>query len=292
MKVLASLILFATLTSLVRAQSQDSLVIGPGDQVHVQVFDVPELEQKSRVSDSGELTLHLGGAVKVAGLTAPEAAKVVEAALRDGHFVLNPKVLVSIDDFASSKVAILGEVHSPGKYAITSARSIIDVLSLAGGLTDLADRKVTIQRRGTTERVEYFVSNTANSALDGAVQVFPGDTVIVPRAGVVYALGDVGHPGGYPMSTNDSTMSVLQLISMAGGTAHSAVPSHTRLIRKQGTGYVEIPVQLSKMAKGKQPDMSLQPGDIIYVPFSYLRNFGTNGSAIIASAANAVVYRF
>ena len=70
------------------------------------------------------------------------------------------------------------------------------MLALAGGLTDLADRKVTIQRHASKERVKFVVSNSANAALDASVSVFPGDTVIVPKADVVYILGDVNRPGG------------------------------------------------------------------------------------------------
>ena len=94
------------------------------------------------------------------------------------------------------------------------------------------------------------------------------------------------------MTNNQGTLSVLELVARSGGTNHTSVPSHALLIRKSGTSYVELPVPLDKMQKGKQPDFDLQADDIIYIPFSYIKNFAVNGSGIAASAASAAVYRF
>ena len=110
---------------------------------------------------------------------------------------------------------------------------------------------MTIQRHASKERVTFVVSNSADAALDASVSVFPGDTVIVSKATVVYILGDVNRPGGFAMVTNDQKLSAVQAISLAGGTPPNAVPSHARLIRKQADGtHVEIPLQLSAMEKG------------------------------------------
>jgi polysaccharide export outer membrane protein len=276
------------------AQQPESLLIGPGDLLHVQVFDTPELEQKDvRVTDVGELPLILGGNVKVAHLTPAEAARVIEKALVDGHFVLRPRVAVTVEEYATQKVSVLGEVKTPGAYAIQTPRSVLDVLTLAGGLTELADRKILVERRGTDEKVPYFVSNDAKAAMDASVRINPGDTLYVPKAGIVYVLGDVKQPGGYTMTNNEAQLSVLQLVARAGGTNNSAVPSHARLVRKTGdNGYTETALQLSDMQKGKQSDQFLQPGDIVYVPFSYMRNFALQGSGLVASASSAAIYKF
>jgi polysaccharide export outer membrane protein len=278
--------------SLAVAQSQESLLIGPGDLLRVQVFDTPELEQHARVNDAGELPLVLGGNAKVGSLTPAEAAQVIEKVLQNGHFLLQPRVLVTVEEYATQKVSVLGEVKTPGAFAISTPRSVLDVLTLAGGLTDLADRKVLIERCGGTEKgekVPYFVSN---KAMDTSVKVNPGDTILVPRAGIVYVLGDVARPGGYTMTNNEAQISVLELVARAGGTNHSAVPSHAKLIRKSNGGYVEIPLPLSAMQKGNRADLPLQADDIIYVPFSYMRNFGMQASGLVASAASAAIYRF
>jgi polysaccharide biosynthesis/export protein len=271
----------------------ESVTIGHGDTVHVKVLEAPDLEQSVRVNDAGTLTLILGGSVKVDGLTPVEAAAAIEKTLVDGHYILTPHVSVTLDQTVTKNVTIMGQVRSPGSYAINTPRPILDVLALAGGLTDVADRRVTIQRHDTKERTVFVLANSANSALDANVLVSPGDTVIVPKAEVVYILGDVNRPGGIAMVTNDSKLSVLQAITLAGGTPPNAVPSHARLIRKQADGsHVEMPLQLSAMQKGKQPDMPMQADDIIYVPFSYARNMAVGAGALVGSASSAAIYRF
>lgn len=115
----------------------------------------------------------------------------------------------------------------------------------------------------------------------------------MPKAGIVYVLGDVKTPGGYTMTNNEGKLTVLELVARAGGTNHTAVPSHSRLIHKgEGSGYTETSLELSAMQKGKQQDQFLQAGDIVYVPFSYLRNVAVNAGGIAASLGSAAIYRF
>jgi polysaccharide biosynthesis/export protein len=271
----------------------ESLTIGPGDLLHVKVLEAADLEQSSRVTDAGAFALILGGNVYVAGLTPPEAAVAIERVLVDGHYLLTPHVSVTTEQTATQNVTIMGQVRSPGSYPIGTSRPVLDVLALAGGLTELADRKVTIQRHASKERVTFVVSNSADAALDASVSVFPGDTVVVSKASVVYILGDVNRPGGFAMVTNDQKLSAVQAISLAGGTPPNAVPSHARLIRKQADGsHVEIPLQLSAMEKGKQPDIQLQADDIVYVPFSYMRNVAVGAGSLVGATSSAAIYHF
>jgi polysaccharide biosynthesis/export protein len=290
MKMLKGFVLTLLLTSTLFAQ-QESLVIGPGDEVHVQVFDTPDLNEDARVTDSGELPLVLGGKIKLASLTPVEAARSIEAALISSHVMYYPRVMVTVTQYATQNVTVFGQVVKPGTYPIDTPRSVVDVLGLAGGLTDLADRRVTIERHTSHRQITYYVSNSSDDLLDQKVMVNPGDKVVVPKAGIVYVLGDVGRPGGYPMTNNDGTLTVLQAISAAGGTQGSAVPSHTRLIRRTAAGgYQSDPVPFSAMQKGKKPDIPLQAGDIVYVPFSYLRNAALGLTGIAAAATSAVIY--
>lgn len=287
----------ATLTAALAAAGsghaqKESLLIGPGDMLHVQVFDTPELEQHARVTDTGELPLIMGGNVQVRDLTPDQAAHAIRDALLNGQFLRHPKVAVTVEEYATQKISVLGEVRAPGAYAINTPRTVLDVLALAGGLTDVADRHVMIERRGTKERVPYFVSNKADAALESVMQVNPGDSVIVPKAGIVYVLGDVARPGGYTMTNNDAQITVLQLVARAGGTNHSAVPSRAKLIHKSGNVYLEEALPLSAMQKGNRADVPLHPDDVIWVPFSYLRNFGMQATGIVASVGSAAMYRF
>jgi len=114
--------------------------------------------------------------------------------------------------------------------------------------------------------------------------------VMIPKAGIVYVLGDVGRPGGYAISDNNSQMTVLEAVATAGGTNKTAIVSKTRLVRKTATGITEIPIPLGAMEKGKQPDISLQASDVLFVPFSYMKNLAVNGSQIAASAGAAAIY--
>jgi polysaccharide biosynthesis/export protein len=272
---------------------QESLLIGPGDQLHVVVLETPDLEQHPRVTDAGNIPLMLLGNVSVGGLTPAQAAARIEQKLIAGDFMKHPQVAVTVDQYATQSVAVVGQVKTPGTFPITAPRSIFDMIALAGGLTDVADRSITIERQSdASKKVTFFFSNNASHAIDDGVLVYPGDKVIVSKAGLVYVLGDVKIPGGFVMGNNSSQLTVLQVLAAAGGTNHSAVPSQARLIRRDGgpSGYSEKPLQLSAIQKGKQPDMLLQPGDIIYVPFSYLRNLAVESSGVVAAATGASIY--
>ncbi len=272
---------------------KESLLIGPGDTLHIKVLEAPELEQTVRVTDAGTVPLVIGGNVSVAGLSPGAAASAVRDALVTGHYLLNPHVSLTQDQMATQNVSVLGQVRAPGNYPTATTRTILEVLTLAGGLTDVASRDLTIRRHGTGERIIYFYSNDSKAALNDDIVVYPGDTIIVPKVDVVYTLGDVLRPGGFPMATNNSKLSVLQAVSLAGGTTHTAVPSDARLVRKNADGtYQEIPLPLSDMQKGRKPDMQLQADDIIYVPFSYLRNAALGITSLLAAASSAAIYQF
>ena len=201
-----------------------------------------------------------------------------------------PQVTVRMMELATQDVSVLGQVHTPGTYSITTPQTILKVLSLAGGLTETADRNVTVKRNKSGEQLKYYVSNDAEQALSDVVMVYPGDTVLVARAPMVYVMGDVNRPGGYAIATNDERLSVLQVIAMAGSANKTSVQSHVRLIRTTDHGQVELPVRLDQMEKGKQPPLMLQANDIVYVPFSWMKNVAMSSASIAASTAGAAVY--
>jgi polysaccharide biosynthesis/export protein len=155
----------------------------------------------------------------------------------------------------------------------------------------MADRNIIIQRRNSDQRVKYFVSNDPEQALNSPMVVYPGDTILVPKVKIVYVIGDVTRPGGYPMTANDSTLTALEAVSLAGSWQLHARQSHTRIIRKQPNGtYIEMQVSLSDMVKGKRSDLPLEANDIIYVPFSYLKNFALETANIVSAASAAAIY--
>lgn len=273
------------------AQDNETLLIGPGDLVSVSVFDTPEMSQDVRVSDAGTIRLQLIGEVKVGGLTPSAAAKMIEDSLISHQIMKAPQVNVRVKDYVTQDVSVLGQVKNPGPYQITTPQTVLRVIALAGGLNDDADRKITIQRHNQPDKkIDYYLANNADQAVQTAVLVNPGDTVIVPRAPIVYIMGDIGRPGGYAIATNDSKLTMLQLVAMAGSTNKTA-KSNLKLIRKDADGQQkEIPVQLAAIQKGKQPDIPLQQGDIVYVPFSWMKNTAMTASNIAASTSSAAIY--
>ena len=287
-KLMAAFVLIAV--SAAPGFAQESLLIGPGDLIQVDVLDTPEMQQQARVTDDGGVPLAYVGNIHVGGETPATAAAIIQKALIDKNIMHRPQVTVRMQELATQDVSILGQVHTPGTYSITTPQTILKVLSLAGGLTETADRNITIKRHHSSEQVKYFVSNNAEEALSNVAKVYPGDTVLVARVPMVYVMGDVTRPGEYAIATNDARVSVLQLIAMAGSANKTSVQSRVRLIRTTDHGQVELPVRLDKMEQGKQAPLMLQGDDIVYVPFSWMKNVAMNSASIAASTAGAAVY--
>lgn len=267
----------------------ESLRIGAGDLLNISVMREPDLDRRVRVRDSGEVSLPLVGDVAVQGMSAADAAKAVEKRYLDGQFLKHPDVSVFIEEFATQQVAVLGQVGKPGSYSLPAARSLIDVLAMAGGLTEIADRHITIERASHAASAEVFLSNRADDALEANVQVFPGDKVVVPKAGIIYVLGDVGRPGGYVMQ-NESRMTVLQAVAMAAGLNRTASADHVRLVRGKDGQFAEQEIPLKEMQRGEVPDLLLEANDVLYVPFSFGRHLLMGTSSIAASASAALIY--
>jgi polysaccharide export outer membrane protein len=286
------LVFIVAVSTFAFADTRETLLIGRGDKLDVSVLDTPEFEQHPRVTDAGDIPLIGVGDVNVLSLTPSAAAAKIRERLISMHYMNHPDVTVTVEEYATQVVSVLGQVKAPGTYSISTSRSILSIIALAGGLTDTADYRMTIQRRdGSQEPVSYTLSNDPRAAIADDVQVFPGDTVVVPKAGIAYVLGDVNRPGGFVMQNTHSQLTVMQAVALAGGTPPSAVPSHAKLIRRTPEGgYRETTVNFSAIQKGKQADIALQPDDVLYMPFSYLRNLAVNASGIVASTASAAVY--
>jgi polysaccharide biosynthesis/export protein len=278
-----------TNTSEQHTVSSESLLIGRGDLLRVTIFREPDLEQKMRVKDSGEIDLNLAGAVKVAGLTPGDAAKVIAQVYVDGKFLNHPQVAVLIEEYATQNVSVLGQVKNPGAVPLTTPRSLLDVLSLAGGLTEIADRHITIQHKDKSGNTTVFLPNDADESLHASVVVYPGDIVLVPKAGIVYVLGDVARPGGYVMQ-NDARLTVLQAVAMAAGANKTAKEGATRLLRKVNGSYQEQGVPLQDIERGRKPDIQLKADDVLYVPFSMAKNVVLGASGIVSSTSSAAIY--
>jgi len=269
---------------------ESSLVkLGPGDLIEVNVYNVPELTTKARVSNSGDLYLPLIDYVHVEGLTQEEAQSVIEKRLSDGGFVRNPHVTIFVDEAASQGVVLIGEVGKPGIYPDVADHKLYEVISEAGGFTASASRKIAIIRRNQPDPIRIDLPRNLADDLSGNVEILPGDTITVPRAPIIYVVGDVGRPSG--LLVDNGTLTVLQALALAGGTNHTAKMGGVRIIRKTPTGMAETKIALKKMLEAKAPDVTLQADDILFVPVSGGRVLASKSlDAAVAAATAVTVY--
>ena len=262
--------------------------LGGGDLIEVSVYNVPELSTKARVGSSGDVYLPLIDYVHVGDLSVDEAQTLIEKRLGDGGFVRNPHVTIFVDESSSQGVTLLGEVVKPGIYPDLGDHRLYEIVSEAGGFTPSAARKVSIFHRSQTEAIHLDLPRNLADDLTNNVEVLPGDTIMVPRAPIIYVVGDVGRPSG--LLVDNGTLTVLQAVALAGGTNHTAKMSGVRIIRKGPAGMTETRVELKKMLEAKAPDINLQADDILFVPLSGARvAAGTGFNAAITAASGLAI---
>ena len=269
-----------------------ALELGTGDLIDVGVYNVPELTTKARIGTNGDLYLPLIDYVHVAGLTVDEAQSIIEKRYADGGFVKNPHVSVFVDNYASQGASLLGEVMRPGIYPVLGGQRLFDLLSAAGGLTEKAGNSVTITHRNQPDQpVTVPLARNVAEVPDSNVPIFPGDTVVIRRADIVYVVGDVQHPTGILMDRGHLT--VLQAIALAGGTTGTSKLNSARIIQKGPNGMTETKVRLKKVLEAKLPDIQMKPDDILFVPTSAFKSaLHTDASiAIQASSLGLVASR-
>lgn len=271
---------------------ESEILIGPGDLIEVSVYGAPDYLKEVRVRSTGEITLPLAGTVKVGGLSPAQAEELIAKRLGDGGFFNDPRVSVLEKEFATQGISVLGEVQKPGVYPLQGPRNLFDALSAAGGTTPRAGNTVSISHREDPQHSEVVtLSENSKSSSQSNVHVYPGDTVVVSKAGIVYVVGDVRSPGGFVMENSHMTM--LQAFAMAQGANPTAALDRAQLIRKSGPENQpqEAPISLKKILAQKAPDMNLQPGDIVFVPTSAAKAAGRRTlEAIVQTATGMAIY--
>ena len=263
-----------------------SLRLGAGDLIELNVYNVPELTTKARIGNSGDVYLPLIDYVHVGDLTVDEAQSLIQKRLGDGGFVRNPHVTIFVDESASQGVTLIGEVGKPGIYPDLGDHRLYELISEAGGFLITASRTISVFHRNQGQATRITLPRNLADDLSGNIEVLPGDTITVPRAPVVYVVGDVGRPSG--LLVDNGTITVLQAIALAGGTNHTAKMNSVRIIHKTPSGVTETRVQLKKMLEAKTPDVTLQADDILFVPISPGRVAAARTFEAAISAATAV----
>ena len=262
--------------------------IGPGAILETNEFHTPEFHARVRVSNAGTVVLPFIGEIAVAGMDEATAARSIEAALVAKGILLHPQVSLLVTAFAGQDVTIFGEVVRPGVYPYGVHHQLLDLISSAAGFTQTAGRLVTITHRNVTLAPQAVVIDSAGSAQNP--ELLPGDTVEVQRAGLVYVIGDVMRPGGFPVDPRQK-LTVLQVLTLAWGPTQNAALAKALLIREQNEGRTVTTLNLKRLLRGQDPDLPIKDRDIIFVPNSAAKNlWNRTAESVVQSAAGVSIY--
>lgn len=240
------------------ASVEPVLKLGPGDSVNIAVFGRPEFDTTTYISDNGTINVPLAGEVEIGGGSPADAARKVAAALKKGQFLVNPQVTITLDNFRSQQVSILGDVRNPGRFPIESKTSVLDLLALAGGPSETGGDIVYLIRTDEKGQQLRYPVNVRSLGEDGPAASAPslrgGDTVFVPKAEQYFVYGEVQTPNKYRLDPNTT---VLEAISQSGGLTSRG--SQRRIVikrRQQDGGYKTFDAELTDVVK---------PDDVILV---------------------------
>ena len=316
--------------ALAEAAKQGDYVIGGGDLLGIEVFDVPELSREVRVNESGFVSIPLVPVkVQAAGLTAFQLQDKLAELLQSNGLVTHPQITVTVKEQHSEPITVIGAVRTPLTLQAVHQMTLLQVLSQAGGITDDAGSKVLITRvrrlpdpgspdpgnppnnpaasdqtansQAVSEGTESkdSISIDLNDLLDSGdskynIPLYGGDVVTVPHSGVIYAVGAVQRPGGFAMETDRQQLTVLKVVSLAGGLTPTAKPGSAVILR-QPPGSAQrrqLPVDVRKILSLKSEDLALQRNDILYVPDSTGKHALRRSAEIaIAIATGAAIIR-
>jgi polysaccharide export outer membrane protein len=266
--------------------------IGSGDFLDISEYHTPEFHSTVRVSAEGTIMLPMIGEINISGMDEQAAAHAIEAALLAKGMLLHPLVSVLVTAYAGQDLSVLGEVTHPGVYPFTYHHRLLDLISAASGLSSNAGRLVNIFHYGDPKTPHPVVLDPSgtDTASDHNPELTPGDTVQVSRAGLVYVVGDVIRPGGFPVDPVQG-LTIVQALSLAWGPSLNAAVGHALLIREQKGGRTMIALNLRRMLRGQDPDQPVQDRDILYVPDSFAKNLvNRTMESAIQSAIGVTIY--
>jgi polysaccharide export outer membrane protein len=294
-------------TTTVRNNLAD-LVLGPGDLLTIAAPEIEELDRRElKVQADGTVSVPLVGPVKAAGLTPEQLATTLMKSLETQF--KNPRLSFTQVEIHSKPVTVLGSVKTPGVIQADGRKRLLEIISLAGGLSDDAGPTLTLSRKSSEAAafpsdLRTHVAGDMMSAnipiselLEGEnpsanIVVLPGDIITVPRAHLVYVLGDVRRAGGFVLGeSNDLT--VLKALSLAQGLKETASPSHARILRADASGKrTEENIDLKKLLNGKAEDITLRANDILFVPSSLAKKvFARGAEAAVDTGTGIAIYR-
>jgi polysaccharide export outer membrane protein len=281
-------------------------VIGNDDLIGITVYDAPELSHAVRVDPDGDIRLPmLQKHIHASGLYPAQLESAVTAALITGKVLVDPIVTVTVVEYRSRPITIVGAVRSPGTFQAAGTITLLDAISRAGGLSESAGSEILISHQPTDakdksgaliQRISVRgLLNGEDPALNLHLQ--GGEEIRVPEAGRVYVLGRVKRPGTF-IITDGLESSVMKAVALSDGL--DSFPSHKAYIYRVegGSGSrSEIPVELKSIMDRKSPDVALMANDILYIPDATGARAGlkvleaTAGFGTAAGLAFLTVYR-
>jgi polysaccharide export outer membrane protein len=282
-------------------------LIGPGDVLTVSVAYIPDIGGKIRVSDNGSIAVPgLPGEMKAAGATASVLAQEIAKDLKTALIVRDPIVTIYLDEYRSRTITVLGAVTKPSVYPLEKPTTLLEGLSMAGGLLPTAGGEVTLIRKGRTLPIGHITGETNSATISLGklmsgqdtslnIELQAGDVVSVAVAPVVYVLGAVNKPGGFTLEGTNSGMTVLQAIAKAEGTKSTAATQRSIIVRR-GPDTSEkriIAIDLRDLASGKHSDLDidLRNNDVLYIPESGIKKtMKTLGEIAVQGATGVAVY--
>src|SRR5882724_11638321 len=290
-------------------QVRSTYLLGPGDQLEISAPELTELANKQvRVDGEGDIEVPLGGRVHVAGLTAQKTEEELNKVL--STYIRQPQVVVGVAEVRSQPVSILGAVNTPGVHQVQGHKTLLEMLALAGGIRPDAGYSVRI-----TRQVEWGCIPLPKTELDASgrysvaelnlkdimeakspeenIQIFPHDVISVPKAEMVYVIGEVKRSGGFVLGEHQS-ISVLQALSLAEGLNGTADARHAKILRLKSDAdqRIEMPVDVKDALNGKKPDVPLQGEDILFIPGSTGKKAGLRAlEAVIQTGTGLAIWR-
>lgn len=292
-----------------KAPLDSGYILGPGDQITVRAVNLEEIPDKPIPIDlNGDIRLPMIGRLRVSGLTVAQVESEMTKRLKT--YVLHPDVSVSVAEFRSQPVSVIGAVRNPGVQQLQGRKTLVEMLSLAGGLDSNAGTTLKITRHSewgpiplpnaTRDPSGQFSVAEVNlkSVLEAKnpeenILVKPHDVISVPQAETVYVVGQVQKAGGFLLNGREQ-VTVLQALSMAGGLDRAAKPQNAKILRRAAgiSERTEIAVNLTRILEGKTPDVPMRADDILFVPSSVSKSAGLRAlEAAVQTATGVAIWR-
>lgn len=254
-------------------ERQTSYRLGPRDLVAVRVFEEAQLNVDVRVNEDGSIRLPLVGSVDVEGLTADGlGARLKEILERD--FLQRASVSVDVLEFRSRPISVIGAVKEPGSLDLSGRLTLIEALTAAGGVSEVAGDSVHVLRRATNGLTDQVTIRLADLMVDADpdvnIPIFPNDLINVPAAvGVtVNCLGEVASPGSYEFKSTDR-ITLLTALARAGGLTDRAAKKILIKRQRPGREPEELVARYNRIVDGRDPDPVLRAGDVVIVKESF-----------------------